>query len=149
MITRCLSKLQGSALRTLLTSEALSKINRTLWSPRLQTLNPLLNHHRGVKVLAIASMLRACFIRNFAVIICYWELRSLSKQQLGSSLSESIRGYWMMNGRGRKNRKNCFLIPLKNTRLANRLTLLIRGRQQAFAMKAQQFYCLREVRGLS
>lgn len=149
MITRCLSKLQGSALRTLLTSEALSKINRTLWSPRLQALNPLLNHHRGVKVLAIASMLRACFIRNFAAIICYWELRSLSKQQLGSSVSESIRGYWMMIRRGRKKRKNCFLIPLKKTQLANKLTLLIRGRQQAFTMKAQQFYCLREVRGLS
>jgi len=55
----------------------------------------------------------------------------------------------MMIRRGRKKRKNCFLIPLKKTQLANKLTLLIRGRQQAFTMKAQQFYCLREVRGLS
>lgn len=105
MITRCLSKLQGSALRTLLTSEALSKMNRTLWSPRLKTLNPLWNHHNGVKVLTIASMLRARFVRNFATIICSRELRSLSKQQLGPSLSESIRVYWMMIGRGRKKKK--------------------------------------------
>lgn len=90
MITRCLSKLQDSALRTISTSEALPKMNRITWSLRFQTLNQLLDCQSRVNVLAIASMLRARFVRNFTAMICSWELRSLSKQQPSPSLLESI-----------------------------------------------------------
>ena len=89
MITKFL--LHGSELRTLSTLTASVKINRTFCSPNLRILKPPQERHRRVKVLAIASVLRARFVKNFAAMMYYWELWSLSREQLGPSLSERER----------------------------------------------------------
>ena len=65
---KCLSKDQGSDLRIRSTSPILSKEKRIRWLPRFLILNLVLALHRGVKVLAMASMLRGHLVRNLAAM---------------------------------------------------------------------------------
>ena len=68
MTTKCLSKLHGSLERILSTSILLSKVKSTIWSPLFWILKPLRDLHKGLKVFAIASIFRALFVRNFAIM---------------------------------------------------------------------------------
>ena len=103
-------------------------------------LNPLLERHNGVKVFAMASILSARFVRNFAAMMCSLELNSSSKQHSGPSLSEndsfvqhcdSSSMSIIFSRQLKKEQIKCFPIPLKKTQLANELTLLDRGEQES------------------
>ena len=63
---RCLSWLHGSLCSTLSISDLLSKMNRSLWSPKFLIWKLLRVLQIGVKVLATASILRALVVRNLA-----------------------------------------------------------------------------------
>ena len=65
---KCLSKHQGSDLRILSTSTILSKEKRIRWLPRFFILKPVFALHSGVKVLAMASMLRGHLVRNLVAM---------------------------------------------------------------------------------
>ena len=71
--TKCLSKLQGSLEITLSTSFGLSKINRSVLSPRFLIWKPVRERYKGLKVHPIASTFRNLLVRNLATIICFWE----------------------------------------------------------------------------
>ena len=91
MTTRCLSKFHGSPWMIFSTLDLSSKTNSILWSPIFRILKPLRDHHSGVKVLVIESMFKARLVIKFAANTTSWELRSLSKQQPGPSMSDRER----------------------------------------------------------
>ena len=67
----CLSKDHDSVARTRLALVSSSKTNKRMWSPTSLTLNLFQDLQRGLKVLPIASTLRAILIRNLAVRTYY------------------------------------------------------------------------------
>ena len=75
--TTCLSKLLCSLEKIFLTSFLLSKTNNRIWSPMLLTLNPFTTLYNGLKILIIASIFKALFVKNLAAIINSIELCSL------------------------------------------------------------------------
>ena len=87
----CLSKLQGSADRMRSTSDLLSNEKRTIWSPIFLTLKPDLDRHRGLKVLAMASIFSGRFVRNLAKIPNSSVAWSLLRRRPGPSISERER----------------------------------------------------------
>ena len=66
---RRLSKLQGSAAMTFSISFLSSNVNKTVWLLSFLILKPFFNLQMGVKVLAIASTLRARLVKNLVAII--------------------------------------------------------------------------------
>ena len=86
-----LSKLQGSAERIRSSSDLLSNEKRTTWSPMFLTLKPDLDLHRGVKVLAMASIFKGRLVRNLATIPCSVVTWSLLRHRPGPSISERDR----------------------------------------------------------
>ena len=87
----CLSKLHGSAERMRSTSNLLSNEKRTTWSPIFLTLKPDLDLHRGLKVLAMASIFSGRFVRNLANIPNSSVAWSLLRHRPGPSISERDR----------------------------------------------------------
>ena len=87
----CLSKLQGFAERIWSTLDLLSNEKRTTWSPMFLTLKPDLDLHRGVKVLAMASIFKGRLVRNLATIPCSVVAWSLLRHRPGPSISERDR----------------------------------------------------------
>ena len=85
---RCLSKLHGLLAIIVSTSSSLSKVNKITWLPRFFTLKPFLDRHNGLKVAAIASVFKACFIKNFAAIVYSAEAKFECNRNLGPSLCE-------------------------------------------------------------
>lgn len=67
----CLSKDHDSVARTRLALVSSSKTNKRMWSPTSLTLNSFQDLQRGLKVLPIASTLRALLIRNLVVRTYY------------------------------------------------------------------------------
>ena len=111
---KCLSKLHGSDDRILSTSTPLSKQNRIIWSPLFFILNPTLDLHKGVKVLAMASMFRGRFVRNRVAIMCSMTACSFFNLRPGPSLSDSDRELQclgMAMGRGGAGLKDGIFVP--------------------------------------
>ena len=82
------SKLQGSAERILSTSALLSKEKRITCSSMCLTLKPDFALQRGVKVLAMASILRGRLVRNQAAMENSELACSFFRHRPGPSLSE-------------------------------------------------------------
>ena len=85
---KLLSKLHGSTAMIRSTPALLSKEKRITWSLICLTLKPDFALQRGVKVLAMASMLRGRLVRNRAAVVSSELACSFFKHRLGPSLSE-------------------------------------------------------------
>ena len=85
---KLLSKLHGSAVMIRSTLALLSKEKRITWSSICLTLKPDFALQRGVKVLAMASMLRGRLVRNRATMASSELACSFFKHRPGPSLSK-------------------------------------------------------------
>ena len=59
-------------------------------------LEAILEHQRGVKVLAMASIFSALFIKNFSAMMNSWELTSSSRQHPDPSLSDRVKRFQLV-----------------------------------------------------
>ena len=126
----CLSKLQGSAERIQSTSDLLSNEKRTTWSPMFLTLKPDLDLHRGVKVLAMASIFKGRLVRNLATIPCSVVTWSLLRHRPGPSISERDRELQCLvrSSMPRQDSRvltKCFPWPFKNKPTSLAITKLL------------------------
>ena len=88
---RCLSNDHGSWAKTRSASVSSSKTNNKMWSPASLIMNSFLALHNGLKVLPIASTLRARFVRNFAARTYSFLLRFFDFVRLSFVFSSAIR----------------------------------------------------------
>ena len=135
---KCLSKLHVSAAIIRSTSALLSKEKRTTWSSICFTLNPNFVLQRGVKVLAMASMLRGRLVRNLAVIACSEVACSFFKHRPGPSLSERDKDFQclvrssILEKRKRKSTLSVSQKPQMKLPTSFAITLLEQGIKDSF-----------------
>lgn len=131
----CLLKLQGSDKRIRSTFVGFSKEKRIRWSPMLFILNPDLDLHRGVKVLAMASMLRGLLVRNLVTMPCSLMACSLFKWNPWPSFSERerelqcfVKSSILLGGRKHtKKYTGCFPEPRRKGTTNLAITVLSQG----------------------
>ena len=66
-------------------SSLLSKAERRIWFPAVQTWKPFFERHNGLKVRMIASVLSARLVKNFSAKIVSPDDLSLDKKSFGNT----------------------------------------------------------------